>query len=135
MVIDTSAILAILQDEPGAPKYNLVRGNVAVGILLGKLAPEFFQAVGNMKLAEVNLPVAALIWLMIVPMMMKVDFTAIRNVGKRPKGLLITLVVNWLVKPFSMAFLGWLFFKDRLTATHLAGVVLCLAGLWLVNRD
>jgi ACR3 family arsenite transporter len=61
--------------------------------------------------SQINVPIAVLIWLMITPMMMKVDFTSIRNVGKRPRGLMVTLVVNWLVKPFSMAFLAWLFFR------------------------
>ena len=61
--------------------------------------------------SQINVPIAILIWLMITPMMMKVDFTAIRNVGRRPAGLAVTLVVNWLVKPFSMALLAWLFFR------------------------
>jgi ACR3 family arsenite transporter len=61
--------------------------------------------------SQVNVPIAVLIWLMIIPMMMKVDFTSIRNVGSRPRGLVVTLVVNWLIKPFSMAFLAWLFFR------------------------
>jgi ACR3 family arsenite transporter len=61
--------------------------------------------------SQINIPIAVLIWLMIVPMMMKVDFASIRQVGRRPRGLLVTLVVNWLVKPFSMAFIAWLFFR------------------------
>jgi arsenite transporter len=61
--------------------------------------------------SHVNFPIAVLIWLMIIPMMMKVDFAAGRNVGKRPRRLLVTLFVNWIVKPFSMAFLAWLFFR------------------------
>ena len=61
--------------------------------------------------SQINIPIAILIWLMIYPMMLKIDFASIRGVGKRPGGLIVTLVVNWLVKPFSMAFLGWLFFR------------------------
>ena len=61
--------------------------------------------------SQINIPIAVLIWLMIIPMMMKVDFASIRNVGRKPRGLLVTLFVNWLVKPFSMAFIAWLFFR------------------------
>jgi ACR3 family arsenite transporter len=84
------------------------------GIVIGKLLP---GAIGSMRQLEfgegsqINAPIAILIWLMIVPMMMKVDFASIRNVGKRPKGLMVTLFVNWLVKPFSMAAIAWLFFR------------------------
>ncbi len=87
---------------------------MVLGVSLGKLAPETTRLLRNIEFGEgsqVNLPIAVLIWLMITPMMMKVDFTSIRNVGKRPKGLLVTLFVNWLVKPFSMALLAWLFFR------------------------
>ena len=87
---------------------------IAAGVALGKAAP---AAVDALRLVEfgagshINAPIAALLWLMIYPMMLKVDFAAVLGVGRRPKGLLVTLVVNWLVKPFSMAFLGWAFFK------------------------
>ncbi len=84
------------------------------GVGLGKALPAATRALRATEFgaaSHVNVPIAVLIWLMIVPMMMKVDFGAIRNVGRRPRGLLVTLVVNWLVKPFSMAFLAWLFFK------------------------
>ena len=64
--------------------------------------------------SQINVPIAVLIWLMIVPMMMKVDFASIRHVGQQPRGLFVTLFVNWLVKPFSMAFIAWLFFRLRL---------------------
>ena len=63
--------------------------------------------------SQINIPIAVLIWLMIIPMMMKVDFASIRQVGQRPRGLFVTLFVNWLVKPFSMAFIAWLFFRYR----------------------
>ncbi len=84
------------------------------GILLGRLAPAAVQALRSLQFgsgSQINFPMALLIWLMITPMMMKVDFTSIRNVGRRPAGLAVTLAVNWLVKPFSMALLAWLFFR------------------------
>ena len=85
-----------------------------VGIALGKTIPSAVQAIRGIEFgqgSQINVPIAVLIWLMITPMMMKVDFGAIRNVGRKPSGLLVTLFVNWLVKPFSMAFLAWLFFR------------------------
>jgi ACR3 family arsenite transporter len=84
------------------------------GVAIGKWLPNATGALRAMEFSagsQVNVPIAVLIWLMIVPMMMKVDFGAIREVGRRPRGLLVTLFVNWLVKPFSMALLAWLFFK------------------------
>ncbi|MBI3894745.1 MAG: ACR3 family arsenite efflux transporter [Acidobacteria bacterium] len=85
-----------------------------VGVLLGKLAPGLTNALRRLEFgqeSQINAPIAVLIWLMIIPMMMKVDFGAIRDVGKRPRGLLVTLLVNWLVKPFSMALIAWIFFR------------------------
>ncbi len=87
---------------------------MVAGMILGQSAPAAVQLLRRMEFGEgshVNFPIAVLIWLMIIPMMMKVDFTAVRNVGKRPRGLLVTLFVNWIVKPFSMAFLAWIFFR------------------------
>ncbi len=87
---------------------------MAVGIAAGKLVPTAVQAIRGLEFgqgSQINVPIAVLIWLMITPMMMKVDFTAIKNVGKKPAGLVVTLFVNWLVKPFSMAFLAWVFFR------------------------
>ncbi|MDX1984331.1 MAG: ACR3 family arsenite efflux transporter [Bryobacteraceae bacterium] len=84
------------------------------GLFLGKAVPELIGGLRGMEFGEgsqINGPIAILIWLMIVPMMMKVDFGAIRRVGQKPRGLLITLFVNWLVKPFSMAFVAWVFFR------------------------
>ena len=84
------------------------------GILLGKLLPGITDALRRLEFgsgSHINGPIAVLIWLMITPMMMKVDFASVRNIGRRPRGLLITLFVNWLVKPFSMAFIAWLFFR------------------------
>jgi len=84
------------------------------GIAIGKLLPGAIDSMRRLEFGEgsqINAPIAVLIWLMIVPMMMKVDFASIRNVGKRPRGLLVTLFVNWVVKPFSMAAIAWLFFR------------------------
>ncbi|GHG65980.1 arsenical-resistance protein [Alishewanella longhuensis] len=84
---------------------------IVTGVLLGNLFPQVFQAIAALEYGQINLVVALLIWLMIYPMMVQIDFSAIKDVGKKPKGLVLTLVMNWLVKPFTMAALGWLFFK------------------------
>ena len=84
---------------------------IVAGVLLGNLFPAVFQAIAAIEYGQINLVVALLIWLMIYPMMVQIDFAAIKDVGKKPKGLVLTLVMNWLVKPFTMAALGWLFFK------------------------
>lgn len=87
---------------------------MASGIVLGKVAPAAIDWLRRLEIGEgsqINGPIAVLIWMMIVPMMMKVDFAAIRHVGERPRGLLITLFVNWVVKPFTMALLAWIFFR------------------------
>jgi ACR3 family arsenite transporter len=82
---------------------------IAAGVGLGVAMPELFAAVASIEYASVNLVVAVLIWVMIYPMMINVDFASLRDVGKKPKGLCITLVINWLVKPFTMEALGiWL---------------------------
>ena len=84
------------------------------GVLIGSVAPQLAAALRGLEFgsgSHINVPIAVLIWLMITPMMMKVDFGSIRNVGRRPRGLLITLFVNWMVKPFSMALIAWLFFR------------------------
>jgi ACR3 family arsenite transporter len=102
------------------------------GLILGTSLPEYFALVATLEYAHVNLVIAVLIWLMIYPMMVQVDFSSIKDVGKKPKGLILTLVINWLIKPFSMAFLGWLFFKvlfadwvDPSSATeYIAGMIL-----------
>ena len=112
---------------------------MGAGIFLGKLFPGAIGVVRSMEFgaeSHINIPIAVLIWLMIYPMMLKVDFSSIANVGKRPKGLLVTLFVNWLVKPFSMAFFGWLFFKHLfypwigpgLADQYLAGVIILAAA-------
>jgi ACR3 family arsenite transporter len=86
-----------------------------VGVLLGKLLPAAINSLRQMEFSsksQINIPIAILLWLMIIPMMMKVDFASIREVGRRPKGLMVTLFVNWIVKPFSMALIAWLFFRQ-----------------------
>lgn len=109
------------------------------GLAIGKAAPAMTDALRKMEFGEgsqINVPIAVLIWLMIVPMMMKVDFAAVRNVGRKPRGLMVTLFVNWLVKPFSMAFVAWLFFRhvfaDLLTADeasqYIAGCIILAAA-------
>jgi len=109
---------------------------IAAGIGLGLLFPGFFQAVGGMEAARVNLPVAVLIWLMVVPMLLKVDFRALGHVAEHWKGVGVTLFVNWAVKPFSMALLAWAFlyglFSPWLPAAQLdsyvAGLILLAAA-------
>ena len=109
---------------------------IVTGIALGQMLPGVFQAVGRMELAQVNLPVGLLIWVMIIPMLVKVDFGALHEVRQHVKGIGVTLFVNWLVKPFSMAFLGWLFirqlFADYLPAdqleSYIAGLILLAAA-------
>lgn len=113
-----------------------VLGCIAVGIVLGKLAPSVFQVLGGMKLAQVNLPVAFLIWLMIIPMLLKIDLSAMGEVASHIRGIGVTLAINWLVKPFSMALLAWLFirhwFAPYLPAeqidSYIAGLILLAAA-------
>ncbi|USH05648.1 ACR3 family arsenite efflux transporter [Grimontia kaedaensis] len=105
---------------------------IGAGVLLGNLVPSAFEVVANLEFAHVNLVVAVLIWVMIFPMMVQVDFSAIKDVGKKPKGLALTLAINWLVKPFTMAALGWLFFKGifadwvdpQSASEYIAGMIL-----------
>src|SRR5512145_30286 len=112
---------------------------MVAGILLGKLLPGATQALRRLEFGEgsqINVPIAILIWLMIYPMMLKVDFGSLLGVGRRPGGLLVTLFVNWIVKPFSMAFLGWLFFKQlflpligpELADQYVAGTIILAAA-------
>jgi ACR3 family arsenite transporter len=109
---------------------------IVVGIALGHFFPAFFHAVGTAEVAHVNLPVAALIWLMIIPMLIKVDFAAMAEVRTHWRGIGVTLFINWAVKPFSMALLGWLFvgylFRPWLPAdqieSYIAGLILLAAA-------
>ncbi len=89
---------------------------IAVGIAIGHFAGDNILALSKLEIYKVNIPVAILIWMMIYPMMLQVDFSSIKNVGKRPKGLVLTLVVNWLIKPFTMAFFAWIFFSKIYSA-------------------
>jgi len=109
---------------------------IVVGIALGHLMPSVFQAIGEAEIARVNLPVAILIWLMIVPMLIKIDFAALGKVKEHWRGIGVTLFINWAVKPFSMAALGWLFigylFRPYLPAdqinSYIAGLILLAAA-------
>ena len=85
--------------------------SIVLGVTLGLWQPDIFQIIADLEIAHVNIVVAVFIWVMIYPMMVQIDFSAIKDVGKNPKGLLLTIVINWLVKPFTMAALGWLFFN------------------------
>ena len=94
---------------------------MAAGIGLGKIMPGVVAALRGIEIgkgSQINAPIAVLIWLMITPMMMKVDFSSVRNVGRRPTGLFVTLFINWVVKPFSMALLAWAFFRVVFAAIH-----------------
>ncbi|EAW32502.1 arsenical pump membrane protein, putative [marine gamma proteobacterium HTCC2143] len=105
---------------------------ILLGVTFGNVFPSIFAMVATWEYAHVNLLIAVLIWLMIYPMMVQVDFASIKNVGKKPKGLILTLIVNWVIKPFTMAGLGWLFFHyifvdwvDPETANeYIAGMIL-----------
>jgi ACR3 family arsenite transporter len=112
---------------------------MGAGIVLGRAFPAAVNVIRSLEFGEgsrINIPIAVLIWLMIYPMMLKVDFGSILHVGRKPKGLMVTLFVNWLVKPFSMAFFGWLFFKHlflpwigpELADQYVAGVIILAAA-------
>ncbi|MGJ8483706.1 ACR3 family arsenite efflux transporter [Pseudoalteromonas sp. SYSU M81236] len=88
-----------------------VAAAIAIGVGLGVMFPPLFELIAKAEVAHVNIVVALFIWVMIYPMMVQVDFSTIKEVGKNPKGLMLTLIINWLIKPFSMAALGWLFFE------------------------
>jgi ACR3 family arsenite transporter len=109
---------------------------IVTGIVFGQFAPTLFQTIGRMEVAQVNLPVGLLIWVMIIPMLVKVDFGALAEMKQHVRGIGVTLFVNWLVKPFSMAFLGWLFIRqlfapmlpaDQLDS-YIAGLILLAAA-------
>jgi arsenite transporter len=109
---------------------------IVLGVALGQWLPGVFQAIGTMEVARVNLPVGLLIWVMVIPMLVKVDFGALGEVRQHVRGIGVTLFVNWLVKPFSMAFLGWLFIRhwfapflpaDQLDS-YIAGLILLAAA-------
>lgn len=105
---------------------------IAVGILIGELVGPGIRVISNMEINQVNIPVAILIWMMIFPMMVQIDFSSLKKVGKNVKGLGLTVVVNWLIKPFTMAFFAWLFFSQlyqaflspELADEYIAGAIL-----------
>ena len=109
---------------------------IVTGIAAGQMAPAAFQAIGRLEFAQVNLPVGLLIWVMIIPMLVKVDFTALHEIRQHVRGIGVTLFVNWLVKPFSMAFLGWLFIRNLFAPllpaeqldSYIAGLILLAAA-------
>ncbi len=109
---------------------------IVVGILAGQLLPAPFQALGQMEVAQVNLPVGLLIWIMIIPMLMKIDFAALHQVKSHWKGIGVTLFINWAVKPFSMALLAWLFIRQLFAPylpaeqldSYVAGLILLAAA-------
>ncbi|WP_406873119.1 ACR3 family arsenite efflux transporter [Aminobacter sp. P9b] len=109
---------------------------IVVGVALGHFLPALFQGIGAAEIAKVNIPVAVLIWLMIIPMLLKIDFAALHEVGRHWRGIGVTLFINWAVKPFSMALLGWLFigwlFRPHLPAdqidSYIAGLIILAAA-------
>ena len=113
-----------------------VLGCILTGIGLGQLFPGFFQLAGSLKIAEVNLPVAILIWLMIIPMLLKIDFRTMGDVLAHSRGIGVTLFINWIVKPFSMALLAWIFVRHAFGSwlpaaqidSYIAGLILLAAA-------
>jgi ACR3 family arsenite transporter len=109
---------------------------IVAGILLGRLVPAWFESLGSMEIASVNLPVAVLIWLMILPMLLKIDFHSLAEVRKHWKGVGVTLFINWAVKPFSMALLAWIFIRNLFAGwlpaeqldSYIAGLILLAAA-------
>ena len=109
---------------------------IVVGIALGQLAPELFQAIAALEVAQVNLPVGLLIWVMIIPMLIKIDFAALGQVRQHVRGIGVTLFINWMVKPFSMALLAWLFIRHAFASwlpedqidSYIAGLILLAAA-------
>jgi ACR3 family arsenite transporter len=109
---------------------------IVVGIALGQLAPELFQAIAALEVAQVNLPVGLLIWIMIIPMLIKIDFAALGQVRQHVRGIGVTLFINWMVKPFSMALLAWLFIRHAFAPwlpedqidSYIAGLILLAAA-------
>lgn len=91
---------------------------IIVGIVLGKFLGSSITVLSEMNISTVNIPVAILVWLMIYPMMVQIDFSSISKVGSNPRGLALTLIINWLIKPFTMAFFAWIFF-DKIYAAYL----------------
>lgn len=118
-----------------------------LGVVLGNLLPGIFASIAALEFAQVNIVIAVFIWIMIYPMMIQIDFGAVRNIGKKPQGLLLTLAINWLIKPFTMALLGWMFFegifanlvepataKEYVAGMILLGVAPCTAMVFVWSQ-
>ena len=109
---------------------------IIIGVLLGQFLPGVFHAIASLEIARVNIPVGVLVWVMIIPMLLKIDFGALHQVRAHSRGIGVTLFVNWAVKPFSMAFLGWLFIRHVFAAylpqdqldSYIAGLILLAAA-------
>src|SRR5574340_553616 len=109
---------------------------IAAGVLFGQFLPGVFQAIASLEVAKVNIPVGVLVWVMIIPMLLKIDFGALHQVKAHVRGIGVTLFVNWAVKPFSMAFLGWLFIRHAFAGylpqdqldSYVAGLILLAAA-------
>ena len=105
---------------------------IIAGVTIGHFAGNSMQVISDLEISGVNIPVAILIWLMIYPMMVQIDFSSIKNIGKRPRGIVWTIVINWLIKPFTMAFFAWLFFSKlyqawidpALAGEYIAGAII-----------
>jgi len=102
---------------------------IVAGIFIGRVAGDSIEIVSSMEIAKVNIPVAILIWLMIYPMMLQIDFTSIKKIGEKPRGIVWTVVINWLIKPFTMAFFAWIFF----TKLYSAWIDPALAGEYIAG--
>ncbi len=102
---------------------------ILAGILIGHIAGDSIEIISSLEIARVNIPVAILIWLMIYPMMLQIDFSSIRNIRKRPRGIVWTVIINWLIKPFTMAFFAWIFF----TKIYSAWIDPALAGEYIAG--
>lgn len=139
MKLSTVEQTQVIKSPMGNFERNLtwwVLACIVIGIALGQIFTGFFQAVAGLKIAEVNLPVALLIWLMIIPMLLKVDFGAMKDVLVHSRGIGITLFINWIVKPFSMALLAWIFIRHLFAGllpveqidSYIAGLILLAAA-------
>jgi ACR3 family arsenite transporter len=140
-VNDSSASSGAVAPRPGMGFFERfltlwVALCIAAGVILGQLVPGVFQVLGEATVAQVNLPVAVLVWLMIIPMLLKIDPTALRHVGQHWRGIATTVGINWLVKPFSMALLAWIFIAHLLRPwlpadqinSYIAGLILLAAA-------
>ncbi len=121
--MDNSLKKVVIPDKPRKTisffdKYLTVWVGLGIiaGIVIGHFAGDSIQVISSIEIAKVNIPVAVLIWLMIYPMMLQVDFTSIKKIGKKPRGIVWTVVINWLIKPFTMAFFAWIFFSKLYSA-------------------